>query len=237
MIKEDEVKDKKTKHGQIWIMLGLIMSMLIISWIVEHQDFREITTTFAQELAVQRLHVFAIEKKMPYVAKYLSVVIELEKACSGKLSAKDIVTVANIIVEYCQTNQDIGLTEDIVFGLIERESGFNPKAISVSKAFGIMQILYSTAERYLKDMGYQPTLELLLNPVVNIEVGLRELVRIRKEFMSYGIDSWHICLAAYYWGDRPILELVFSKERGVYASLEYGQGVMALAKKWKEKGI
>ena len=83
------------------------------------------------------------------------------------------------------------------------------------------------------------TTDLLFNPVLNVQASIRELARLRRSFLAQGVDSWQICLTAYYWGERWAWTLATKKATALsmLPSLEYGQGVMALAAKWKEKGL
>jgi hypothetical protein len=102
-----------------------------------------------------------------------------------------------------------------------------------------MQVIRSTAELHLAQVGYGSVFskELILNPILNVEIGIAELVRLRKLFLSEGVDGWLIVLTAYFWGERNAWELLNSKKRASLPSLEYGQGVLDLAKKWREAGL
>lgn len=212
--------------------------ILLSSFIFIEMQLVKIETKTNNELEAQKLHVFAIEKKMPFISRYLSVVSKLEEAAGKKMSAREVVNVATVIVEMCEQNKDIDLTEDIVFGVIERESGFDPKSVSPKKAYGLMQLLFSTALIHSDALGHPNlTVDLLMNPSVNVSIGISELCRLRKQFLSFGISEWSSCLSAYYWGERPVFNLIFGKEMGTYPSLEYGHGVMKLAKKWRENGL
>jgi len=62
----------------------------------------------------------------------------------------------------------------LLASIMEAESGFNPYAISSQGALGLMQVMPATAERY--------TVEDLLEPAVNIEVGARYFVRLLDQF-------------------------------------------------------
>jgi len=87
-------------------------------------------------------------------------------------------------------------------------------------------------------MGFKTvTVDLLMNPVINVKVGIRELVRLRKYWLSEGIDSWYIVFTSYYWGIRTTRLLLTEKGRSILPSLEYGKGVMELQEKWKNKGL
>lgn len=59
-----------------------------------------------------------------------------------------------------------------VMALIETESSFNPRAVSFAGAYGLMQLLPSTAA----DMGYSGPAEGLFDPETNIRLGMRYLI-------------------------------------------------------------
>jgi hypothetical protein len=187
-------------------------------------------------LADLSLDVAAVERREPTVAKYLSVLKALAETRASKLGADECAEIGRAIVEGCSANKDVGLTEAIVFGLIERESDFDPMALSDAHAYGMGQLLWGTAAPHYRDLGFANlTADLLFNPVLNVEASIRELVRLRRTFLAVGVDSWYVTLTAYYYGEKIALMLLNSKT--LSPSLEYGSGVMSLARKWKERGL
>ncbi len=62
----------------------------------------------------------------------------------------------------------------LLASIMEAESGFNPYAISPQGALGLMQVMPATASPH--------SVEDLLEPAVNIEVGTRYFVRLLNEF-------------------------------------------------------
>jgi hypothetical protein len=191
---------------------------------------------FQQELVIKSL-----EKKSPLMGRYLHIVELLSKKAGEKLTPMEIIEVSQVIVETCVTQADIGLTEAIVFGLIEVESNFDPKAVSYAMAYGLTQCLEVTFMRFLPQLGYpQFSTELAFNPVINVRVGLAELVRLRKFFLAQGIDSWEICLAGYYWGERPAWAAIRGtkeEKNGLGLITEYGRRVLTKAGRWRVVGL
>lgn len=61
-----------------------------------------------------------------------------------------------------------------IMALIRTESDFNARALSPAGAFGLMQVLPSTAA----DMGYTGPAEGLFDPETNIRIGMRYLIWI-----------------------------------------------------------
>jgi soluble lytic murein transglycosylase-like protein len=62
----------------------------------------------------------------------------------------------------------------LLASIMEAESGFNPHAISPQGALGLMQVMPDNAGSH--------TVEELLEPAVNIEIGTRYLVRLLDQF-------------------------------------------------------
>lgn len=90
----------------------------------------------------------------------------------------------------------------------------------------------------MDDLGYDSfSQELVLEPIVNVQIGIRELVRLRRYWKEFGIDNWLIAVNSYYWGEKNVWELLESKKRARLPSLEYGKGILDLRKEWEEKGL
>jgi len=186
----------------------------------------------------QNLEIQATQKQVPGIAKYIRLVNELEKASKGKLNAHEITEIAKVIIVECSMNSDIGLTPDMIMALIERESAFNPSAISYAHAYGLMQVTRTVCELHLPELGYGDfSKSLVLDPIVNVQIGIKELVRLRKYWLEHETDSWMVTMTSYFWGVRNTWALLTSKKRASLPSLEYGKGILDLASGWKEKGL
>ena len=73
-----------------------------------------------------------------------------------------------LITKHAQAN---GIPESLVRRVIERESGYNPRAIGKNGTFGLMQIKPATA----RGMGYQGEPSGLLDPDTNLTFAVRYL--------------------------------------------------------------
>jgi len=218
--------------GLSLLLIGMGIELYIMNWL--GREIEEIN----DRVGMQEVRIMAVEKQVPQITKYLQVVNLLSEKTEGRLSAREIVEISRMIIESCYLYRDLGLTEAMIFGLIERESNFDPNAVSPAKAYGLMQLLLPTATPHLEKLGFKNiTVDLLMDPVINIKVGIAELVRLRKYWLSEGIDSWYIVFTSYYWGVRATSLLLVEKGRGLLPSLEYGKGVMELQKKWIERGL
>jgi len=155
------------------------------------------------------------------------------------LTPFEVVEISRIIIEQCAIHSDVGLTPDKIMAVMERESAFNPRAISKARAYGLMQVIQSTFLIHSPDLGYGKSFsrELALDPLVNIQVGIRELVRLRKFWLSEDVDSWLVVYTSFFWGERNAWALLLSKKRARLPSLEYSKGINDLAKKWRGRGL
>jgi hypothetical protein len=79
-----------------------------------------------------------------------------------------------------------------VLSMIQVESGFNVEALSPMGAVGLMQLMPATAEVMMRELNLQPTMRLshktikesLLNPFVNLTVGVAYLAFLREHYQA-----------------------------------------------------
>jgi hypothetical protein len=184
------------------------------------------------------VQISSMEKQIPYIAKYEAIVKNLVEVAGDKMTAYEIVEVSRVIITQCQVYQDIELTPDLVFGMMQRESNFNPDAISHAGAFGIMQVTKTIWNLHAPKLGYSEfSRDIALNPIINTEVGIAEMVRLRQVYLAEGFDGWAIPLHSYFWGERLTRMLLNTKQRVNVPGLEYSNGIIQLAREWKEKGV
>lgn len=109
----------------------------------------------------------------------------------------------------CEKYKDEGLTLPVLMGLIEVESNFNPKAVSPEHpiSYGLMQVLRTTATPIMKELGYKWSIANILNPEINMEVGVEYLMNLHRHFVATGhegIDEFHVTLLAYNRGEQAV---------------------------------
>ncbi|MBL8174095.1 MAG: transglycosylase SLT domain-containing protein [Bryobacterales bacterium] len=89
----------------------------------------------------------------------------------------------------------------IVAGLIRQESEFNPKAISVAKAYGLTQVLPSTGRWLSRKNGIRGfTTAKLFEPEMNLRLGTIYLRQLLDSFKT----RWEHVLAAYNGGPTRV---------------------------------
>ncbi|ARO14203.1 transglycosylase [Ketogulonicigenium robustum] len=82
------------------------------------------------------------------------------------------------------------IPEDLFLRLVQRESGWNPTAVSVKGALGLAQLMPDTARL----LGVDP-----MDPQQNLDGGARYL---RRQFEAFG--NWRLALAAYNAGPGAV---------------------------------
>lgn len=95
-----------------------------------------------------------------------------------------------IVNKYAQAT---GVDPALIFGIIYTESRFNPRAISTAEAYGMMQLVPSSggmdAFRKAKGESVQPTVEYLMNPENNIELGATYLSMLLFEYWTKNVGN------------------------------------------------
>lgn len=81
-----------------------------------------------------------------------------------------------------------GLDTALVHAVIKVESNYNPKAVSIAGAIGLMQLLPETAADY----GVESR-EALFDPEVNVKAGVRHLKRllIKYKNLSHALEAYN----------------------------------------------
>jgi len=113
-----------------------------------------------------------------------------------------------------------GIEPSLVLAMIQVESSFRPDAVSQAGAYGLMQIRGRTGADCARRLGiaWGGAAQTLLDPVVNVRIGIAYLARLRNRF-----DSLPMALAAYNQGPtRVSLKL----GRGEPVAVHYAERVM-----------
>lgn len=111
------------------------------------------------------------------------------------------------IVHWSQQNK---LDPMLIAGLSRQESAFDPNAHSVADAYGIMQLLPETGQKWAKDQRVRYSLERLLDADYNIRLGTAYLAWLKVQF-----GSSEAALAAYNAGEDRVSEWTATPYRDV----------------------
>lgn len=112
-----------------------------------------------------------------------------------------------------------GIPQDLIYGIMETESSFNPYAVSSAPAYGLMQVVPSTAGRdvfrRIKGVNYDPTKEYLFKAANNIETGTAYLSILRDIYLKdikHPLSKEYCIISAYNGGAGNVLK-TFSSNR------------------------
>ena len=148
------------------------------------------------------------------------------------------VEVTNTILMMCSAK---GIPVHIACGLIEVESGWNPKAISSCGAKGLTQVMPGTARPYLRVERKSISSDELYNPVTSIIVGLSYLADMQSQYVELEVtepSNWTFAIHSYFWGGNNSAILLSRKDARVNVpNFSYPLRVMAAAKTYKDLGL
>lgn len=104
-------------------------------------------------------------------------------------------------------SREAGISPEIVAGVIQAESSFQPRALSKSGAYGLMQIMPDTWRQVNKDLKVcngrhagECTVECYYNPELNTRIGTAYLAQLNRQFSGDMV----LALAAYNAGPGAV---------------------------------
>jgi soluble lytic murein transglycosylase len=103
----------------------------------------------------------------------------------------------------------------LIFAIIKAESGFDPKATSVKKAKGLMQLMDPTAAEIAKRIGVEDfQSQDLYEPDTNIRIGCWHVKSLMNTFREekYGEGYKDLIIAAYNGGGKNVKKWLENKE-------------------------
>lgn len=111
------------------------------------------------------------------------------------------------------------VSKSLIFAIMQTESSFNPYAVSTAPAYGLMQLVPSTAGRdaysMVKGYDHTPSKEYLFIPDNNIELGTAYINILDRRYLaaiSNPLSREYCVIAAYNGGAGSVLNM-FSKNR------------------------
>ncbi len=221
-------------------MAGLLT---LLVWELNQEYDR--TTVMAQELAEIQLEVYSLRSTMNIEVEFLGVLQSLigklqEYSQFDSYTPEQISDTALMIVEQAALYRDAGITPALILAVMEQESGFDPTAVSVVQAVGLMQVRRAAAQETLERLGYTYSIELMQDPILNTKVGTEYLVWLHKLFMSEGIearDEFTYTLTAYNWGPTAAFALIAGDRENLLPDLKYAARVAQLRGSYEEAGL
>jgi soluble lytic murein transglycosylase len=90
--------------------------------------------------------------------------------------------------------RDVGIADEVIYGVMRQESLFNPRATSPANAYGLLQLLLPTAREVARRRGDpRPDSDDLMRPQTNIPLGATFLRELNERFGG----QWLPALAGY----------------------------------------
>jgi soluble lytic murein transglycosylase len=150
---------------------------------------------------------------------------------------------------YAGLIEDAAGSEDVdpslVRAVAREESSFDPDAVSVAHAYGLLQLIRPTAQRYARPLGLASDPAALCTPSVNVRIGARYMGALRRRYDGHAafipaaynagegnVDRW-LRERAEHPFDEWVEEIPYGETRGytrrvlqswiVYAFLDRGE--------------
>ena len=123
---------------------------------------------------------------------------------------------ANIVRD---ASRRYGIPEDLIYAIIKTESSFNPYAVSHANAYGLMQVVPSTAGadvfKLVKNKSGKPSPEYLFDPAQNIDTGTAYFYILRNRYLKDVRDplSLHYSMISAYNGGTGGVLRTFHNDR------------------------
>ena len=131
-----------------------------------------------------------------------------------------------------------GFYPSFVLSLIHVESSFRPGVVSNAGAIGLMQVMPSTGFSIAQKLGIrvksvQKVKRLLVNPYVNVSVGIYYLSRLRFRFL--GVP--HHYLPAYNAGPTVVSKQLKLGHKLYSSTLEYHDRIVGYMEELRDEGL
>ena len=166
-----------------------------------------------------------VRPKPVFIARKTQILDEERMVVSGtyQLSKKVIDTTFNAIKKHvCYYAAKLSIEPQLIFAIIEAESSFNPIEVSHAGAYGLMQVVPSTAGEDVKQFlisvdGKQEvptrlTKGYLFNPANNIEYGVTYLYLLQNRYfprVKNKLGKDYVVISAYNAGPGAISRLFY----------------------------
>ncbi len=114
------------------------------------------------------------------------------------------------------------ISEELIYAIIKTESSFNPYAVSWANAYGLMQVVPSTAGKdvfkLVKNKKGQPSPEYLFDPARNIDIGTAYFYILKNRYLKDVRDplsKHYSMISAYNGGTGNVLRTFHLSDRAI----------------------
>lgn len=153
-----------------------IARFLAIFFVLQQNVKRETKERIEKILAKNRETVLKIAKIVIFTAIILITIIIFRNIILKIIYPQKY---SEYVEKYAE---EYKIEKELIYAMIKAESNFKQDAISGKEAFGLMQILESTANEVAEELELEITKEELLNPETNICLGTKYFVNLLKKY-------------------------------------------------------
>ncbi len=189
-----------------------------------------------EELALDITNLKLIQDEQ-VKAQFLQETLRSNKMVKENIGFDNIIPFSYKILSLEKEYRDIGMSVSLLLAVVEVESNFNPRVVSSSGAYGIAQIVRSTAIPYLRAKGLDWSEELMFNPNINIELAAKILSDLHLMYIDKGLekrDDFTFTLSAYNLGEGTVQSAINRQDK-MY--LNYVAKVKMAERRWLRRGI
>ena len=232
------VREIKKKHPVLYFIAGIGLLIFLaygaihFFLIKKTEDLQIKNDALAME--VTNLKLF--QEQSARILRLEQILISNEYI-KKQLGQDNIPNFAFKILSTADMYKEDGLTPSLLLAIIEVESNFQPKVVSETGAYGLMQILRSTATPYLRAKNREWSEATMFDPFINITIGTEVLIDMHRMFIARGMekkDEWTLSLICYNQGEGAVKAAV-KRQNPLY--LDYAVKVKMAARKWDALGL
>lgn len=241
------IKPLKTKTREYSHLLSIVASA-IIALLVVNFSFNLMTRLSAieAERATLQSQISALVLTMDDRERLLAIDRALMQIPAVRAGiSTDVPAITKKLVDLQNKYYAIGLRTSHIMSVIEVESGFVPTATSKTKsgkpiAFGLMQLVPTTAKSLLdpRGMSWSPTL--MFDPILNIELGTEYLATIHENMIERGYETtakFNLTHAIYYMGERNVMSYYLEHGTLHPTARDYVVRINQAQQRWAAKGL
>jgi len=217
----------------------IILAVLLVIASMVFTTYR-IAVTYQKRIDVLNSKIESLQSAVriaPGLAEASKLYIKVLKAISQKEIEPELQTkIASAVTEQVTIFAKY-IDAPFILSVIEQESNFNPNAVSDKEAYGLMQILPSTAIPYYRLITGMDDIEnireKLKDPVLNIKIGSYILADLIRMYLSEGYtleEARRYALFSYFWGPGELRDRK-SKKQDIVS--DYDSAVLNRYSKWR----
>ncbi len=223
---------------QFAVIVIAFIAAVVMATVAIHE-----TKTLKVQLKEAQIQIEAMHSTVGEQAGYISVLNTLigklkEYGQFDKYTPEQITGLATMVLEQSALYSDAGVTPSLIMAVMEKESGFNPLAVSSVRAVGLMQVRRAAAQTTLDRMGYTYSVALMQDPILSTKVGTEYLVWLHRLFMSEGVEKasdWTYSLMAY--NNGPTVAFAFVAGDDIIVNGAYAADVVQLRNNYEGRGM